>query len=150
MIKKLFIDFMWIGSILFFAKLIMIEQSLGFTIFVLLVESVLIVYLDYLTYDNNWVWLFRLFLFSHFLQFFLWRKRRNFTMTKFKLLNLFKKDYYTVIIDHYMLTKKGDNMMIMEQFHHDEIANVNTSDVKSFYNKLYSSLHKKRMIMTSQ
>lgn len=53
MIKKLFIDFMWIGSILFFAKLIMIEQSLGFTIFVLLVESVLIVYLDYLTYDNN-------------------------------------------------------------------------------------------------
>lgn len=62
-------------------------------------------------------------------------------MTKFNNLNLFKEDYYTVIIDHYMCTKKDDNM-IMEQFHHDKIANVNTSNVKSFYNKLYSSLHK--------
>ncbi len=53
MIKKLLVDFVWIGSIVLFAHLIMIEQSLIFTAFLLLAESVTTAYLDYLTYDNN-------------------------------------------------------------------------------------------------
>lgn len=62
-------------------------------------------------------------------------------MTKFNNLNLFKEDYYTVSIDHYMCTKT-DDIVVMELFNHEEIANAKTSNVKSFYNKLYSLLHR--------
>lgn len=53
MTKKLLIDFTWIGSILLFAHLIMIEQSWLFTTFLLLTESVITAYLDDLTGNDN-------------------------------------------------------------------------------------------------